>query len=496
MDTAKLRMQGLRLGDIRRLEDQSSNNYGDDQNVFNFLEETYGNTQFQDDGYNRIQVNPNQNVQFRSCVTIETENYNLLLDNLEEYTRDGVLTSIRDYVLFDLCSSGECNNDENVFEIDLETFIGATIYQGPENREKICEACLTYEDTCQSERGGVRRQLDQRTDSNCTYVLFDEEACNKCGEYDCWNDDQDDYESIDNWVSQYAECSELHYQWNNLDLYGRWTCNEQGTGVEMGVFIDPYCTMQQTQLQFSNFVQDSGYIDESQGVLDMVFQGKISCRDDDWYFLDYDSYMEIVQNGDQCEAYEDEISEACGGLFYGDYVPRRASDCGSAQNIANILASNGNEDYEEYETARKMLYEESLDWYTYDITALQAYDGASTCEAVRVKYNRAVRAMYMSRGKLEKWIPLIAGLAIAVLLALRGQMSRNSKIVNEPASDDSYVEAKEETLKKISRSQQREDVGSEWASQQYKGPKRVERLERPHPRRSLGTKKSHSLLVH
>jgi hypothetical protein len=35
----------------------------------------------------------------------------------------------------------------------------------------------------------------------------------------------------------------------------------------------------------------------------MMFQGKISCQDDDWYYLDYDSYMEMVEGGDQCIAY-------------------------------------------------------------------------------------------------------------------------------------------------------------------------------------------------
>lgn len=480
--------RGKQIDYRRQLENQNSTYYGDDQNVFTFLEETYGNTQIQDDGYNRMRVTPNQMVQFRSCVPVETENYNLLLDNLVEYTKEGVLKSIKDYVLFDLCSSGECNDDDNVFMVDLGTFITATIDHGPSEREKTCEACKTYEDACASAGDGDRRHLEQMSESNCTYVLFDENTCSKCSEYNCWDDDQVDFEDIENWVSQYAECSELHYQWNNLDLYGRWTCNQLGTGMEMGVFIDPYCTMQQTQLEYTNFVQDSGYAEESQGVSDMMFQGKISCKDDDWYYLDYDSYVEMVEGGNQCQAYEDDISEACGELFYSDFVPRKASDCGSPQNIAYLLSVNGDDEYAEYDAARQTLYEANSDWYTFDISALQTLDGASTCESVRINYNKAVRAIYMTRGSIEKWIPLIAAMAIMVLVVIHVQSRRKSDKV--PVHTDGYVEEKEETVQKVSRSRKHEIKSSDWAPPRQEVPDWADQVETPQSPRSLDIKKS------
>jgi hypothetical protein len=66
------------------------------------------------------------------------------------------------------------------------------------------------------------------------------------------------------------------------------------------------------------------------------------------------------------------------------------------------LSAIGDDEYEEYDAARQSLYEENSDWYSFDISALQVLDGASTCENVRVKYNRAVRDMYMSRGSIGK----------------------------------------------------------------------------------------------
>jgi hypothetical protein len=489
INSERVRRNSIPHDHVRQLEDQNSYYYGDDQNIFNFIEEKYGDSQIQDDGYNRMQISPNQMVQFRSCVAVETENYNLLLDNLVDYTKEGVLTSIQNYVLFDICSSSDCNDDDNVFVVDLETYIGATLDSGPAERQKTCEACKEYADTCTSGGDdGERRYLEQITETNCTYVMFDEDTCLKCSEYNCWDDDQADFENIENWVSQYAECSQLNYQWNDLDLYARWTCNKQGTGMEMGVFIDPYCTMQQTQLEYTNFVQDSGYAEESQDVVDMMFQGKISCQDDDWYYLDYDSYMEMVEGGDQCHAYEDDISEACGELFYSDFVPRKASDCGSPQNVASILAANGDDEYEEYDAARQSLYEENSDWYTFDISALQVLDGASTCESVRVKYNRAVREMYMSRGSIGKWIAWIAAMAVGVLLLLSVQMSRR-KAGKKSELPDGYAQATEETLQKIRRRKQ-EIVRSDWAPQREEEPDWSEQVETPHLPRSLDIKKS------
>jgi len=318
-------------------EDQAaSNGYAYDYNV---------------DNYPRIDVTANYRIQFNSCLTLQTENYNLLLDNLINYAKAGTLVSIRNYVLFDVCDGENCK--AQTYMVDLNTFIEAVIDYGPSSQEYICDACETYgNQVCgtnynYNNNGG--RQLNGG--NNVDYVVFNQTMCSLCEDYQCWNENddaqQEDYASIEEWISGIAQCKLNDAIWNNLNTYSGWMCNADGSGIEIGVFIDQYCRMYNSNLQYSSVManEDYQYFFQSQDIIPRMFTDIIDCRDlSNVKFVDQNTYDAIAANGkNQGYGY---VNEACEALFYGDFAPRSISNCGAAQNWTNA-GKNGTTNYQQ-----------------------------------------------------------------------------------------------------------------------------------------------------
>lgn len=458
LDKKRLLRNAIPYDRTRQMADQDDVYlYSEDSNVFDYFDAKYGNKQIDDETYPQANIYPTDSVKFKSCINIETEDYDLLLDNIVGYAKKNIVSSTRSYVLFDLCESGNCaTGTDNTFMVDLNTYIQATIDNGPAEREKTCEACQEYANTCNGRRKD--RRLDEYATTNCTYVIFDENACDKCSEYDCWdnyNDDQSGaYEELEDWIVQNTECIQTGSQWKDFDLYQAWTCNEDGTGIEMGVFIDQYCRMQQKQFTF-----EDDRIEQSQDIIDMMFNKPISCQDDDWYYLDFDSAVAMTYG--ECVAYVDDISEACGMLFYSDFVPRKISNCGTTQNITKLLYQSGDEDFVEYDEARKDLYsrqERKIKWYTFDLSADDALDGASTCKAVSSVYEQS-----KSLGSgIWKWLVFVAGMAVgffgAVYCGLHFQKRQKLKQVQDIEESVKKIPARDYRAMEDQMSPRREPV--------------------------------------
>jgi gas vesicle protein len=213
--------------------------------------------------------------------------------------------------------------------------------------------------------------------------------------------------------------------------------------------------MHQKYLDTSNHLQnESGYLEQSQDVLGMMFDSTIHCQDDDWYYLDYDSYIELMQGEDNCRAVEDDISEACGELFYSAFVPRKISNCGTPQNAAEVMYADGGDDFDAYNQARQSISGRNTKWYTYDISADYVFDGATTCEIVYLKYKRdssIFRSFY--KKSIQRWLALIAGMLVGagagLLAAVLFAKSRKTSSPSKDVLLDDYNASINAILKKL-----------------------------------------------
>lgn len=317
------------------------------------------------ENYQRVGVTSSYRLQFNSCLSMETQNYNLLLDNLVGYAKSGALKSVRNYVLFDVCNGDNCQ--QQTWMVDLLTFIEAVLAYGPERKESVCSACQTYgSEVCGKsynydyaegeENDGEARRL------NSDYVLFDADMCSQCETYQCWydneGDQEEDFDKIEEWITELAECKETGVQWNGLNTYAGWMCNTDGSGIEIGVFIDEYCRLYARNLQYSSIMEDEDYqyFFQSQDVIPFMFNDIIECRDlDSVQYLDEETYEGMVAAGYSMNNAYGDVSEACQALFYGDFVPRSLNYCGNAKTwsseelsqMQQAYASGGNQNNQE-----------------------------------------------------------------------------------------------------------------------------------------------------
>eukprot|EP00934_Nitzschia_sp_Nitz4_P002082 Nitzschia sp. Nitz4//scaffold15_size197535//110886//112657//NITZ4_001587-RA/size197535-augustus-gene-0.212-mRNA-1//1//CDS//3329537742//2082//frame0 len=396
-----------------------------DESVRRQLEEDVDYSDGNYDGYARVDLYPSYKIQFNSCLSLETQNSNLLLEDLIQYTKSGQLVSIRNYILFDVCDGDDC--DQQTWMVDLATFIEAVVAFGPNRASLVCEACQTYgEEVCgktyyyYQADGNGEAQDGERKLQDVDYQLFDESMCSECEEHECWYDDEgdqeEDFASIENWIASIAECQATGVQWNNLDTYAGWMCNADGSGIEIGIFLDETCRMYEKTLQFSNIMSDDDYqyFYQSQDVLPFMFNDIVECRDLDYVqYVDQDT-LDAIEGNSGNNAYNNynngygngyaSVGEPCQALFWNSFVPRSMSDCGTTKTwtSAELAALQADDDGAGYDSqtmyeyvqnqGQQMVsnsYGQDASWYTYDLSSLDVMDGATVCEGVRAKWEAA-----------------------------------------------------------------------------------------------------------
>ena len=150
--------------------------------------------QFDGEEYGRIDATPDYKVIFNSCVNLETENYKLMSDNLASYAKEGTLKSLRSYVLFNVCNGNWCRNtDSTLYMIDLVSFVQAALSYGPDEKQRVCNACKANAEICGRNTGYTAQKSNyaNKNDNNYNnqatkYAIFDQNTCAKCDEFDCW----------------------------------------------------------------------------------------------------------------------------------------------------------------------------------------------------------------------------------------------------------------------------------------------------------------------
>lgn len=105
---------------------------------------------------NKFELTAMYSFSFDKCVSLRTEPTDageIIFDaNLEPYTSKGEIVAEKSYILFNVCKTKYCDYykaDDNLFMIDIGTYMAAIADYYVSRREAYCDACIDSATYCQ-----------------------------------------------------------------------------------------------------------------------------------------------------------------------------------------------------------------------------------------------------------------------------------------------------------------------------------------------------------
>lgn len=226
----------------------------------------------------------------------------------------------------------------------------------------------------QNEEDGGRRLANQQVQ----YV-----NCDTCASMGCFQQNQDNggndenqvtLEGMVEWVQEMSECQDTEVQYNNMDLRAGFMCNEDGTGVELAIFLDEECSVYNSQQSYSNLI-NSAYAQNSQSVVTYPFVNDIDCAQD----VEWASPEEMYNNDGNDDNNQDdngeepEVNEYCQQLLQGEMLTP-LDYCAYGNDGNNNNNNNNNQDNE---NQNQYFY-----GYDYDLTQEESEEAYAVCTAL------------------------------------------------------------------------------------------------------------------
>ena len=390
-----------------------------------------------DDANSGISISTNSSIQFDTCISLTTElsdNMKTVLstyDVIKDYYDEGDIVPLKSYVLFDICETGKCSStdESNLYMTDLPTYMGLTAFK-PQQTTGYCDACVEAEEYCTAatDDGGADGAEDG-ADGGRRLDIIKYVDCEKCSSMGCF-DGGDGKISIDDvlqWALGWSQCQETGVEWNDIPLYATFICNQAGTGVELGVFLDDDCTTYSKVQGFSELFPNSAYHASSGNVVTYPFTHTVSCAEQiQWQSPENENgdNSQQAQNQDQDQS---GANEYCQAIMESDFV-LALNDCAS-DNQADEQVDNQEQDQQEEADG-----EDEYSSWVFDVSVDETQDTAAVCSAVKslgaksgsyqkaasVKnhYNEAHGSYSYNKSKANKGNGgKIAGIIIGVLCA-------------------------------------------------------------------------------
>jgi len=237
--------------------------------------------------------------------------------------------------------------------------------------------------------------------------------CNLCQQYGCLNDDDSDndvygFEAASEWLQETAECRETGVQYSGYssnnnngyyqqgggdenEIFAGFICNSDGSGVELGLFLDEECVLYMTNEPYSNYMSyfDQTYVQMTKEIIEFTFSNAVlSCKEEEITYTtqqvsQYGMYNYQDWNGQD----DDNLAEFCDELISGDYEPVDISSCGALNG--NYYQQQYNQNYQEnyyqqyQQEDENMQYQYQYSWYRYEITLENSYDMYSVCQYMK-----------------------------------------------------------------------------------------------------------------
>jgi hypothetical protein len=283
------------------------------------------------------EITGDHSVIFNSCVSLTVEEEWEDMDNyeyFEDYIAAGKIQSVRSFILFNVCKTrNDCaygqDDTQNTYMVELNTFVSSLLNYMPDQKDDYCEGCVNQQQYCTNiYANGYDQSIDYNTASffyeDIKYQLID---CTQCLKYGCYSDedtyDQNGWEDVAGWVEDIVGCLDTGAQWSGVDLMAGWMCNEAGTGMEIGVFVDDECTLYNSMKSYSKLLEDGAeeweYYGKSQRVVNYLFKNQFDCyggdiiyvnlfqqvymEEEDWSYdpCQYESTTGYYFNQEECE---------------------------------------------------------------------------------------------------------------------------------------------------------------------------------------------------
>jgi hypothetical protein len=388
-----------------------------------------------------FEMSASYSIQFESCFSLATA-YDDLFEGDDDsgmmFTlfSQGNIIALESYAIFKLITANGSNTMME-YIVDLDTYLQSLVNYLPDQMEGFCEACQENAETCQYMLYGngysSNYQQNNGYQNNANYgynngyngnrklsetrdfqhrVLEGSEIvrqldCQLCEEYSCLNDDDDngdyDYDTAAEWLEEISQCKETgvsyqgsyqgNYQNNgnnnddDSELFAGIICNGDGSGVEIGLFLDEDCKLYLPNEAYSNYMSyyDQTYLEMTKEIIEFTFSNAVfSCRDQEITYTteavsSYNSgqYNGQYYNGDDDD---DDIAEWCEDLVSGDSVPVDLTTCGAYSSGYNNYNGN-NQNNEQNQESSQYMYQ--YDWYGYEISEDDSLDMAAVCKVVK-----------------------------------------------------------------------------------------------------------------
>jgi hypothetical protein len=225
--------------------------------------------------------------------------------------------------------------------------------------------------------------------------------CESCNDLDCWEDDDGiDDDAAAQWVQNIAACPQTNYDFLNdgtgtFPLYSGFMCNQDGSGVEIALFLDDTCSIYDGVHSYYDLLSkddtedtnDMEYLTHATSMIMFPFLHEINCNGELQY-LSMQEYKNYAQNyqyeqqgGDQDQNMQ--VSDYCKNLFDGENDNGEAislQDC-NADGDNDQQNNDGEDQVEEYADTYENGDQDYM--YKYILSYADSIDPVATCEVVR-----------------------------------------------------------------------------------------------------------------
>jgi hypothetical protein len=94
-----------------------------------------------------FQITGDHSIQFSQCLSLTTQPYS---SDIFSSGNSGTTKSEKSYVLFDACQTSKCPyaSEDNIYMVDLKTYIQATMPYYYRKSSNYCRVCLASEEYC------------------------------------------------------------------------------------------------------------------------------------------------------------------------------------------------------------------------------------------------------------------------------------------------------------------------------------------------------------
>eukprot|EP00339_Tiarina_fusa_P004883 CAMPEP_0117038930 /NCGR_PEP_ID=MMETSP0472-20121206/27356_1 /TAXON_ID=693140 ORGANISM="Tiarina fusus, Strain LIS" /NCGR_SAMPLE_ID=MMETSP0472 /ASSEMBLY_ACC=CAM_ASM_000603 /LENGTH=484 /DNA_ID=CAMNT_0004749283 /DNA_START=23 /DNA_END=1477 /DNA_ORIENTATION=+ len=336
-----------------------------------------------------FEITGEYSVKFNSCTSLSILDEDLFDEDMLELTQNGVVVAEQSFILFDVCY-GSCNGGygANTFITDIPNFFDALIDYIPNKKATYCEACEENQNYCYQLKYGngddaYAANYDNQGDggralANNAVQMID---CDQCDAWACFNgNDDDSLESGIEWIQELGECMEVEGSYfgggnddGGIQQYLGLLCNEEGNGVEIGVFLNEDCTLYTPYQAFGNLMSsyDYQYFRATKDYVEYTFMSEFSCYDPE---IEYSNpYADQDENGNDDQGEDNgeapEAGEYCADLFDDNVVDLYT--CGGYQ-----ADNDGNQDNDDEG-------DDNYNWYVYQLSDEDADDAQAACAVIQ-----------------------------------------------------------------------------------------------------------------